>query len=163
MLDGEGFSLVRAVEADAAAVRALTREAYAKWVPVIGREPLPMNADYVQAVQRNWIDLLHVEGVLAALIEMSPADDHLYIVNVAVRPAFAGKGIGRELLRHAERVAAAAGYSRVRLLTNQAMVANVRLYERIGYRIDREAAFDGGFVVHMSKELGPRPDDECVT
>jgi len=37
--------------ADASAIRALTREAYAKWVPVIGREPKPMMADYAKAVQ----------------------------------------------------------------------------------------------------------------
>ncbi len=35
-------ALRRAVADDAAAVRVLTREAYAKWVTVIGREPLPM-------------------------------------------------------------------------------------------------------------------------
>ncbi|RVC49448.1 GNAT family N-acetyltransferase, partial [Mesorhizobium sp. M00.F.Ca.ET.038.03.1.1] len=28
--------------ADAAAIRDIVRAAYAKWVPVIGREPLPM-------------------------------------------------------------------------------------------------------------------------
>lgn len=31
---------------DAEAVTALTRMAYAKWVPVIGREPLPMKTDH---------------------------------------------------------------------------------------------------------------------
>ena len=40
-------ALRRAVADDAAAVRVLTREAYAKWVPVIGREPLPMRADSI--------------------------------------------------------------------------------------------------------------------
>ena len=34
-----------AVAAEAARIRALTRAAYAKWVAVIGREPLPMQAD----------------------------------------------------------------------------------------------------------------------
>lgn len=31
--------------ADATAIRDIVRAAYAKWVPVIGREPLPMRAD----------------------------------------------------------------------------------------------------------------------
>jgi len=35
----EGVRLRRAIPADAAAIRELTRAAYAKWVPVIGREP----------------------------------------------------------------------------------------------------------------------------
>lgn len=50
------------VAADAAAIRALTRQAYAKWTPVIGREPLPMTADYEQAVLRHRFDLLYAGG-----------------------------------------------------------------------------------------------------
>ncbi|HZY55656.1 MAG TPA: GNAT family N-acetyltransferase, partial [Reyranella sp.] len=34
-----------AAPGDAAAIRALVRAAYAKWVPVLGREPRPMQAD----------------------------------------------------------------------------------------------------------------------
>ena len=51
-----GVELRRAGLGDAAAVRALTRSAYAKWVPVIGREPKPMTADYAEAVRRHAID-----------------------------------------------------------------------------------------------------------
>ena len=47
----------QAVAADAAAVRALTREAYAKWVAVTGREPLPMRVDYVEALAKHRFDL----------------------------------------------------------------------------------------------------------
>ncbi len=54
---------------DAAAVRVLTREAYAKWVPVIGREPLPMRADHDEAVRQHRIDLAFLDGGLAGLIE----------------------------------------------------------------------------------------------
>ena len=38
--------LRQAVATDAAAIRELTRAAYAKWVPLIGREPKPMTANY---------------------------------------------------------------------------------------------------------------------
>jgi hypothetical protein len=47
-----------AVSADAEAIRELTRTAYAKWVALIGREPLPMQADYQRAVAEHTIDLL---------------------------------------------------------------------------------------------------------
>jgi GNAT superfamily N-acetyltransferase len=36
--------------APAATMRALARAAYARWIPVIGREPTPMTADYDRAV-----------------------------------------------------------------------------------------------------------------
>lgn len=47
----QALQLRRATAADAANVRALARAAYAKWVPLIGREPIPMTADYDRAPQ----------------------------------------------------------------------------------------------------------------
>ena len=105
----EALLLMSATAEDVEAIRSLTREAYAKWVPVIGREPKPMAADYADAVRKHRIDLLYLDGTLAALIEMIPETDHLPIENVAVSPPFQGRGLGRKLLAHAERVAASLG------------------------------------------------------
>jgi hypothetical protein len=58
-----------AILVDAARIRDLTRAAYAKWIAAIGREPLPMQADYQRAVVERTIDLLTVSGALAGLIE----------------------------------------------------------------------------------------------
>ena len=91
----------RAGRADAGAVRELTRSAYVKWVPVIGREPMPMVADYDRAVREHMIDLLFVGASLVALIETVNKADHLLIENVAVAPQFRGRGFGRLLLDHA--------------------------------------------------------------
>jgi ribosomal protein S18 acetylase RimI-like enzyme len=150
----ENLSLLPATAEDADAIRALTRDAYAKWVPVIGREPLPMRADYAAAVRKHRIDLLHLGGKLVALIEMIQQSDHLLIENVAVAPSFQGRGFGRRLLAHAEQVAASLGQSEIRLYTNKHFAENLRLYQAQGYRIEREEAFMGGFTVHMSKRLG---------
>ena len=68
-----------------------------------------MTADYHAAVQDHLVDLLHVDGSLAALIEMAPGADHLLVVNVAVAPACQGQGFGRVLLAHAEAVATSLG------------------------------------------------------
>jgi hypothetical protein len=62
--------LQRATPADAPAVRQLVREAYTKWVPVLGREPMPMRADYDLAVREHEVDLAYVGGELAGLIEV---------------------------------------------------------------------------------------------
>ncbi len=118
-----------AVAADAAAISALTRSAYAKWVKLIGREPLPMTADYEQAVRDHRFDLLRVDGVLAGLIETLPFADHLWIENVAVAPAYQGQGLGRRLLAHAEEMARTSGLRELRLLTNAAFAANIALYQ----------------------------------
>ena len=78
------MSLRRAEPADASAIRELSRAAYAKWVPVIGCEPLPMTTDYDQAVRRHIIDLYVERGELRALIEMVVETGHLLIENIAV-------------------------------------------------------------------------------
>ena len=115
------MSLRRAEPADASAVRELTRAAYAKWVPVTGGEPLPMTADYDQAVRRHLIDLYEEGGELHALIEMVVESGHLLIENIAVRQQ--GKGIGDRLLRHAEDVAASMNIPEVRLLAGGEMLS----------------------------------------
>lgn len=148
------LTIRRAGPADAAAVRSLTRDAYAQWIPVIGREPLPMKADYEKAVREHEIDLLYAGEQLVALIEIIPAADHLYIENVAVSPEHQGKGLGRHLLHHAEAKAGNAGLAELRLLTNQAFATNVRLYQSVGFRIDRTELFpNGSTAVFMSKLL----------
>jgi GNAT superfamily N-acetyltransferase len=148
-------TLRRGRAADAAAIRSLTRAAYAKWIPVVGREPKPMSADYDAAVLLHRFDLLHVEGELAALIETVDEGDQLLIENVAVAPGFQGRGLGGRLLAQAETAAPDLGYRRIRLYTNQRFTENLQIYVRLGYRVDSEDPIDGGLVrVNMSKALG---------
>src|SRR5579872_399401 len=147
--------LRRATPEDAAAVRDLTRAAYAKWVPVLGREPKPMTADYNVAVRDHMIDTLYLDGEPAALIEMHPEADHLLIVNVAVLPAYRGRGYGRALLAHAEELTRSLGLPELRLYTSSRLTENVKLYQRVGYKVDREeeASPHLGVFVYMSKRL----------
>ena len=66
------------------------------------------------------------------------------------------------LLGQAEGLAAAAGHAEVRLYTNKLFAENLRLYQKRGYRIDREETWAGGVIVHMAKRFGnetrPRGD-----
>jgi ribosomal protein S18 acetylase RimI-like enzyme len=150
---GQAISLRRATEADAKAIAELTREAYGKWIAILGREPLPMRVDYHDAVRRHRFDLLHAGDRLAALIETAPDGDSLLIVNVAVRPGMQGRGLGKKLLLLAEGIATEGGFSGVRLYTNALMAGNIRLYETLGYHREREELRDVGTVVYMRKVL----------
>lgn len=149
----ESLHMRQAGPADVPAIRELTHEAYAKWVPIIGRAPVPMTVDYAEVVQKHRIDLVHADGALFALLETIPKADHLLIESVAVRPSFQGHGLGRKLMVHAERIAASLGLGEIRLYANKLFVENVRLYLRLGYRVDREEDFKGGLLVHMSKRI----------
>jgi len=145
--------LRQAVAADAAAVRTLTREAYAKWVPLIGREPKPMTADYERAVAHHRVDLAYLGGELTALIETVPEPGHLLIENVAVAPSYQGLGLGRKLMAHAESLAASMNYAEIKLYTNARFAENIALYARLGYCVDREEESALGVTVHMSKRV----------
>lgn len=145
--------LHRATQADVDAITALVQEAYAKWVPLMGVKPIPMLTDYAEAVLKSRIDLHDVDGRLAALIEMHPTPDALFIANVAVALAHQGRGLGRALMVHAGEVAAALGLGALRLFVNQVMAPNIRLYTGLGYVVDREVPFRGGVVFEMSKRL----------
>jgi GNAT superfamily N-acetyltransferase len=144
----------RATLADAADVRALTRAAYAKWVPLIGREPKPMTADYERAVSEHVIDLYEYGGALLGLVEVIPQPDHLLIENIAVRPDQQGKGLGDILLTHAEDYARSLGLSETRLYTNVMFAANRAFYAKRGYsEFARETLAPGAIAVHMRKLL----------
>ncbi|MBG6116596.1 MULTISPECIES: GNAT family N-acetyltransferase [unclassified Sphingobium] len=139
--------------ADADAVTTVTRAAYAKWVPVIGREPLPMKADHAAHIRDHRADLLLIDDDVAALVEIVQRQYDLLIENVAVAPLFQKRGYGRRMVAHAERLAAEAGFEAVRLYTNAKFEGNIRLYNSLGYDIEREEAINDGILVHMVKTI----------
>ena len=144
---------------DVAAIRALVDAAYAKWIPLIGRKPLPMLSDYARAIHEHDFTLVARDGELIGLIETEARSDHLYIVNIAVAVDRQGLGIGRRLIAHAERQALARGFDEIRLMTNVLFAANVALYERLGYQVYWREPILGGEAAHMRKRLeGPGVD-----
>lgn len=138
---------------DVESIRELVRAAYAKWVPIIGREPLPMRADYERAIREHEFDILSIDGAIAGLIETLLHAHHLWIENLAVKPERQRQGLGRRLLARVERRAVAHGRIEARLLTNAAFAGNVMLYTSAGYEIHKEEPFMGGTTVHMKKTL----------
>jgi N-acetylglutamate synthase-like GNAT family acetyltransferase len=144
----------RAGPSDAVAIRYLTREVYAKWIPVIGREPMPMQADYDKAVLEHWIDLAEVDGSLIGLIEMIRCRDHMFIENLAVAETMQGKGVATRLLQHAEKLTHQCGLTEVQLATNQAFADNLNFYKKRGYEAYETKAFHlGGIGVRFRKPV----------
>ena len=115
-----------------------------------------MKADYERAVRDNEIDLLYADDDLVGLIEVIVNSDHLFIENIAVVPHRQGQGLGRHLLSRAEERARKANLRELRLRTNQAFASNIRLFESVGFRVDRTEPFPGvGTTVYMSKPIAP--------
>lgn len=144
-----------AAAADVPAISALVRAAYAKWIPLIGREPRPMLTDYAEAIRDFRFDLLTVDGQIAGVLQTCLCADYLWIENLAVHPHHQGRGHGQALLVLAEQLARQARLGQLRLLTNAAFASNVALYEKLGYEIERSEAFMGGTTLHMRRQLAP--------
>jgi GNAT superfamily N-acetyltransferase len=109
----EDRSIRPAERADAAVVRDLVRSAYSKYVERIGKEPAPMLEDYDALIRAGEVWVWDEGGDVLGLLVMRPAEDHLYVGNVAVAPGHQGRGLGRQLVAFAEERATA--WSRRRL------------------------------------------------
>jgi len=144
--------------ADRAAIEALQHAAYAPWMAVSGRPPLPMRADYavVLAESETWV-VDGPDGDLDAALILQHQTDAVLIWSVAVHPGGHGKGLGQRLLALAEDRARAAGKDLMRLYTNALFQRNREIYERFGYALVREEAFSDDqpdwIVVHMEKRI----------
>jgi ribosomal protein S18 acetylase RimI-like enzyme len=138
---------------DVAAITALTDAAYRKYIPRIGRKPQPMTADYALLLKQHPIWLVEIEQHLAGVLVVQHETDSLLIYSVAINPADQNRGFGRVLLGWAEHQAQQANYRSLRLYTNALMTENIALYTRLGYREMKREAYEGGEIVHMSKQL----------
>ncbi|ATJ91846.1 N-acetyltransferase [Acetobacter tropicalis] len=109
------------------------RHAYSHYVFRIGSKPGPMLDNYASLVHSGRVHVaLHDETVHGILV-LIPEADAMLLDNVAVAPVAQGLGIGRRLLEFAENTASKAGFSHIKLFTNEAMTENLSLYQRIGY------------------------------
>ena len=91
-----------AAASDLDAIRRCAEEAYALYVPRIGRKPAPMIADFAAQIEAGQVHVCVEDEQILGCIVLYPRDDHLHIENVAVFPSQQGTGLGRYLLAFAE-------------------------------------------------------------
>lgn len=147
------FSIRKASLDDVEAITALTDAAYTKYIPLIGRKPQPMTADYAKMVVENSIWLLIVEDQLAGVLVLVYEPENILIYSVAINPEYQKQGLGRRLLDWAEQQAVQAGYKSIRLYTNERFEANIVMYKHLGYQETSREPFLNSILVHMAKQL----------
>jgi GNAT superfamily N-acetyltransferase len=141
----------RAADADEA--RRIVEAAYQEYVPLIGRRPGPMDDDYAERIAAGalWV-LMHADTMAGVLVLIETPDCFL-LDNVAVDPAWHGKGFGRALMAFAEQEAIRRGRDAIVLYTNVVMTRNIALYARIGYQETARVHEHGFERVYMKKPL----------
>ena len=104
-----------ATSRDEAAIRVCAEQAYARYVPRIGRLPAPMTADFAAQIRAG---AAHVAsdalGAVQGFVVFHIQGHDCLLESVAVLPTCAGRGIGTALIKHCENTARGAGCSRVR-------------------------------------------------
>jgi ribosomal protein S18 acetylase RimI-like enzyme len=137
-------------------MRAIARAAYAKYVPRIGREPLPMGADYEAEVAANRAVVIEAAGSVRGYMIAWPETDAYLIDNIGVDPASQGGGLGRRLINHAVSQADRLGLPALRLYTNALMTENLAMYAHIGFVETHRAIEKGLHRVYMRWTLPER-------
>ncbi|MFN4100825.1 MAG: GNAT family N-acetyltransferase [Pararhodobacter sp.] len=134
------------------AIRLCAEAAYARYVPLIGRRPAPMDADYRGLIAQGRA-LVACDPAVLGFVTFWPKSDHMYLDALAVMPDAAGRGLGRALVERVEQAACAVGLGEVRLYTNAAMAENLTLYPHLGYRLVERRVDDGFDRVFFTKRL----------
>ena len=143
----------RATPADLASITAITDAAYARYVPLMGRKPQPMTADYQQMLTTHAIWLLSVADQPAGVLVLMHEPAALLIYSVAVHPDYQRCGYGQQLLAWSEHEARQASYTQIRLYTNALMEENIARYTALGYRETAREPFGELTVVHFVKDI----------
>ena len=109
--------------------------------------------DYENAIEEFEVWIAESAQGRLGLLMLENHIDHIVIYSVAVLPAQARQGVGKELLNHAEETAKRYGHQLIRLYTNKCMERNIAMYRRLGYVDSHIENFKGSTVIHLKKTL----------
>ena len=129
-----GYALRPAVAGDATALTDCIIAAYARY-KAQGINLPPVSEGVAEEIRDKTVILADEGGEVLGGVILSVADDIAYLLNIAVHPDQAGRGIGRALIEAAIGTARRAGHSRMKLATHRLMPANVALYEHLGWTV----------------------------
>lgn len=138
---------------DLPAIRQIVDDAYRRYIERIGKPPGPMLDDYAAHIRGHTAWILEHDGAVAGLIVLLPEEDHLLLDNVAVAPAYHGRGLGRALMDFAEQEARRRGYRELRLYTHEKMAENLAMYSALGWQETGRGEQAGYQRVFFRKEL----------
>ena len=147
------FTLRSASPQDIPVLTRIAGEAYSPYIPLMGREPAPMGADYASHIaQDTCFVAVSDEQVIAFAVLISKADGW-WLETIATDPAYQGGGAGAALLAHGERFLRAEGAPSYQLYTNEVMSGPYDWYLRSGFVETRRGTQDGFARIFMRKTL----------
>ena len=119
-------------------------------------EPLGLKfLDSFRAKEANYLHIGCIEQLddkLVGGLILAPLDNEkIRLIQVAVDTVYRGEGVGRELVKYAEKRAKEAGYSQIVM---HAMLSVVGFYEKLGYHAEGDIFDEQGITfLKMVKDL----------
>jgi ribosomal protein S18 acetylase RimI-like enzyme len=138
---------------DVPAIATCVAKAYGHYIARIGKPPGPMLADYAAVLREHCCFVLEHDGAIVALAVLIAEPARALLDNVAVDPAWQGRGLGRRLIAHVEEEARRLGFAAIELYTHELMTENIALYGRLGYAEFARRTEKGYARVYMRKDL----------
>ncbi|UWU16059.1 GNAT family N-acetyltransferase [Rhizobium sullae] len=140
--------------ADIEIVKSLTGEAYARYLALLGAEPIPVTDDDAPRIARGEIWLFEINGVCAGLAVLERHKNHAMLISIAVSPAHQGRRHGSTILRWVEAKAQEWQLPELRLHTNARTMRNIAIYKGFGFQGRRPSPYrPGSTIVDMTKAM----------
>lgn len=153
-MESLNVTIVRATLEDAEALLALQKLAYrseAELYNDFSIPPLLQTLEQLRQEFASWIVLKAlVDSRLVGSVRIQTQDGTCHVERLIVAPDVQGRGIGTRLLRELESYVPSG--TRFELFTGHRSERNIRLYNRVGYRIFKcERVHDALSLVYMEK------------
>ncbi len=142
------FTVRRAQARDSSDLAECIKAAYSIYSSRIDDLPA-VSEGIVDAIEHHRVWIAEIEHQIVGGLILVPHDDFLLLENIAVRPEQSGLGLGRALIRKAEKDCLDLGLHEIRLSTHEDMPENVAIYSRLGWRETGRS----NNKVHMSKTV----------
>lgn len=118
----------------------------------------PLGLKFLDMYREKEMNYLHIgcvesldDNLVGGLMLVPVNDEEIRLMQVAVDSKYQREGVGREMVKYAEKRAREAGYSRIVM---HAMLSVVHFYEKLGYRQEGDIFEEKGITfARMVKDL----------
>ena len=121
---------------DVSAIKLIARKSFERYVPLIGKPPAPMNADFSVHVLKATVFIAQSEkkqGSVLGYAIILQKDEAWLLDNIAVSPEAQGGGVGSALIAACKTFLQKRGVQRYHLHTDEAMEQNLTWNPEIGF------------------------------
>jgi ribosomal protein S18 acetylase RimI-like enzyme len=94
-----------------------------------------------------------LKNVPSIVLDKEADEDEYYIDTLSVSPAYERQGVGTGLMLAVESEARKRHFSKIALAVNKDNIGAYSLYQRSGYKVDKEITINGHLYYHMVKTL----------